>query len=78
MVRFPVLKCDYANNGTSLDFDSKYDCPVFIMVFKANNPTINSIGNMHKQYIKQYYFFNLKCFCWTIFHKFSIVMLWKN
>ena len=78
MVRSPVLKCECEKNGTYLIFDSRYYFIVFIILFETNNTSINRIGNIHNEYIKQCYFLAIKHFCREIFHGISSAKLRKN
>ena len=48
VVRFPVLKQECTKNRTSQNFDFQYDCLIFIILFKANNPSINIIENTRR------------------------------
>ena len=49
VVGFPVLKREFVKDVTSWDFDSRYDGLVYIIAFKANNPSIKTSENIHRE-----------------------------
>ena len=58
----------FSKKGISLNFDSLDDSHVFIILFEASNPIIDSRANLHRESIEQKYFRDLNLFYRAIIH----------